>query len=322
MHSNSSLNADKKQHGIGYLAGVMRSFIDCDTVFASSGPYWHLCTPGQFTELLFENDADYSFGMNSIAICAQTAGIDILAFEIMSNHLHLILSALEDLCLAFFEQLKKRLRLFYSRHDRYVNLHNFIPSVIPIADLKSLRNEIVYVNRNGFLVNPAYTPFSYPWGSGNLYFMPPFPETACRKWENITYREKERICHGRICDIPGNYLVHNGIILPQNYCATDIGMALFRDAHQYFSMVSKNYEAYSEVAKRLGESVFLTDDEMFAALRLMSRSQYGDIKPAMLDPNQKLDLARRLKSKYNASDGQIQRMLRLDRNVVAELFGH
>lgn len=300
----------------------MKNLTDYDTASLSGGPYWHLCTPGQFTELLFENEADYRFGMNSVAICAYATGIEILTFQIMSNHLHLILAAMERICLDFFEKLKKRLRLYYSRHGRFVSLDNFCPSLIPIDNLKSLRAEIVYVNRNGFLVNPSYMPFSYPWGSGNLYFMPSFPEQACQRWKDIQYREKEKICQGRVIVLPDNYLVHNSIILPQNYCATNKGMAMFRDAHQYFSMVSKNYEAYSEVAKRLGDNMFLTDDEMFASLRLLSRNQYGDIKPTMLAPREKIELARQMKSKYNASEGQIQRMLRLDRSVIAELFGH
>ena len=298
----------------------MRNF-DCDLAFASGGPYWHLCTPGQLTESLFENEADFRMGMNSIAVCTQSSGVEILAFQIMGNHLHFIISSLEQICRSFFEQLKKRLKLFFSRHDRYVKLDGFCPNLIPIDNLQSLRTEIVYVHRNGFLVNPAYTPFSYPWGSGNLYFMPPFPKQACKKWEDLPYREKAAICRSRVCDLPDNYLIDNGVILPHNYCNAGKGMSMFRDAHQYFSMVSKNYEAYSEVARRLGDSVFLTDDEMFAALRLISKNQFGDIKPTMLAPNQKINLARQMKSKYNASDGQIQRMLRLDRAVVAELFG-
>lgn len=36
---------------------------------------------------------------------------------------------------------------------------------------------------------------------------------------------------------------------------------MFRDAHQYFNLLSKNYEAYSEEARRLGDIVVLTDEE-------------------------------------------------------------
>ncbi len=87
-------------------------------------------------------------------------------------------------------------------------------------------------------------------------------------------------------------------------------------------MVSKNYEAYSEVAKRLGDDIFLDDEDMFAVLLNMCRRKYNDSKPTLLPQRDKLDVARLMKKDYNASDGQIQRMLKLDRSVVEELFGH
>ena len=98
-------------------------------------------------------------------------------------------------------------------------------------------------------------------------------------------------------------------------------MSLFRDAQHYFSILSKNYEAYSEIAKRLGDSIFLTDDEMFAALRIISKKQFDESRPSMLPNASKLELARIMRKDYNASEGQIQRMLRLDPGVVRELFG-
>ena len=46
-----------------------------------------------------------------------------------------------------------------------------------------------------------------------------------------------------------------------------------------------------------------------------------DEKITMLPVQDKLELARHMKLKYNATDAQMQRMLRLDRSVIAELFG-
>ena len=34
-------------------------------------------------------------------------------------------------------------------------------------------------------------------------------------------------------------------VVPYSYCDIKFGMSLFRDAHHYFSMVSKNIESYS-----------------------------------------------------------------------------
>ena len=71
----------------------------------------------------------------------------------------------------------------------------------------------------------------------------------------------------------------------------------------------------------MGDTVFLTDDEMFAILSLLAKKKYGDGRVTLLPNNSKIELAKALKSDYNASQGQIQRMLRLDRGIVSELFG-
>ena len=292
---------------------------NCEATFLNGGPYWHLCTPGQFTELLFETDEDYRFIMNTIAIASAAYKVVIITFEVMSNHLHFILEGEDSECRRFFDAIKRRLRRYYSTMGRFVDLSAFTCKLIPIEDLRAMRIEIVYVNRNGYLSNESHTPFSYPWGSGCLYFSK--AQFGHIKYADLTDLQKRRICRGRPAALPDSFLIIDSIIDMASFCAIKKGMAFYRNAHHYFSLLAKNYEAYSEIAKRLGDDVFLSDDEMFAVLTLLSKKEYGGTRPAMLPVKDKLHLARRMRSEYNASEGQIQRMLRLDRNVIAELFG-
>lgn len=293
----------------------------CEQLFNDSGPYWHLCTPGQLTELLFRTEEDYHFIMNQQAILGCQYDIRFLAFEVMSNHLHDIIIGVEQACLDYFAQLKRKLVRYFSGQGRYVNLDGFEPNLIPIDSLQMLRTEICYNHRNGFLVHPEFTPFSYPWGSGSLYYSPVPRDNLFPRYADLTDIEKRKVCRGRSADLPTRFRVDRGLILPQTYVDYQKGMALFRDAQHYFSYISKNLEAYSEPAKRLGDSIFLTDDEMFAALRNLSEKQFDEKKPTLLPHASKIELARRMRRDYHASDGQIQRMLRLDINVVRELFG-
>ena len=71
---------------------------------------------------------------------------------------------------------------------------------------------------------------------------------------------------GRNPHLPGDYLVINGHIAPPSYCDIRLGMAMFRDAHHYFGMVSKDVEAYEEIAKDLDDGEFLTDTELFTEI--------------------------------------------------------
>ena len=295
---------------------------NCEFLFLNGGPYWHLCTDGRSVEIICDSDEDYKYVMNAIAICAALFKVRILTFQVMSNHLHMILEGKEQECLNLFKELKRRIKRHCMKKERFISLERFEAKLLPIDNLKSLRYEIAYTNRNGYLVNYNHTPFSYPWGSGYLYFNPMSKSATSVHFGDLTRDEKLKLCRSRLVNLPDNYLIEDGMVMPESICAIEYGESMFRDAHQYFSIVSKNYEAYSVIAKNLGDDIFLSDDEMFAVVSLLSKKASGDSRAALLPINTKLEIAKKLRRDYNASEGQIQRMLRLDRSDIKELFGN
>lgn len=143
----------------------------CEATFLSGGCWWHLYTPGNLTSLLFADDDDYRFAMNLTARCiAEFPALKVVAFEIMSNHLHIVLCGDKNIINEFFTLYRKRLKRYLSKKVQGRLSNQFQMSLKPINDLKALREAIVYVNRNGYVVNPSHTPFSYPWGTGRYYF--------------------------------------------------------------------------------------------------------------------------------------------------------
>ena len=293
----------------------------CENTFMANGPFWHLCTPGQLTEIICETDADYAMCCSIIGIAAAVCGVRVIAFEVMSNHIHVVLAGPESSCNAFFKYFKEKLQRYYSQSGRFKNWDAFTHQLIPITSLEMMRTEVVYVNRNGYVVFDLYTPFSYPWGSSNLYFNPMVELVPSTDFNSLTYREKRVVCGGRILELPASYKVTGPYLMPSSFCSYKLGEAMFRDAHQYFAAISKNVESYSEIAKRLGDTVFLTDDEMFSTLQHICKKEFNDPRPTMLPNEARIELAKRMKREYNASAGQIQRMLRLSPAVIAELFG-
>ena len=104
-----------------------------------------------------------------------------------------------------------------------------------------------------------------------------------------------------------------------SFCRVDIGQGMFQNARSYFHLLSRNAEAYSQIAMRLKDSVFLTDDEMFVVAARCAEKMYSN-KLRMLTPEQRIGLARRLHYDYNASNSQLRRVLGLDVSVLNELF--
>ena len=95
---------------------------------------------------------------------------------------------------------------------------------------------------------------------------------------------------------------------------------MFRNAHHYFWMVSKDVEAYEEIAKDLDDGEFLTDNELFTQLWKYVRSAYDISSLKELSQAQKMDLAKRLRYDCRSSNGQIRRVLGLPQYEVDSLF--
>lgn len=284
----------------------------CLASFQNEGPYWHGYTSGKETELLFANHSDYSTVMNIVAqASAKNPEVSIIAFEVMSNHFHFVVNSEKETFLNFWYYLRKRILRAFSLND------NIKLSIKQISDLQGLRNVIAYTHRNGYVADNAHTPFSYPWGTGRFYYLD-LPEGE--KYGQLSVRTRREMlrCHDII--LPENWSVANGYILPSNYCSIALGMSMFRDAHHYFSLLSKNVEAYSELATELDDAEFLTDMEIFVHITKILKDGYGTNSLKALSKPQKLDIARKLRRDFRSSNGQIRRVLGLPQYEVDNLF--
>ena len=295
---------------------------EAEYLFNSNGPFWHMYTPGNMTSIIFSQEEDFIFGMNLIAqTAAKFPDVKIYTFEIMNNHLHFILSGEEYRCRQMFCKIKERLNRYLKTKGQALDFSRFDCSLVRITDLKMLRNEIIYVNRNGYVARHDCTPFTYPWGAGASFFNNIIRLIPSTRYSELTIRQKREICKSKDIDLPGDLRVYNGVILPSSYCILKKAEQMFRDPHHYFNMLSKNWEAYSEIAKRLGDTITITDEEMYGAVCALSTKEFGCKNPRLLSPENKVMLARRMKSEYNASSKQIRSILKLNQDIVEEMFG-
>ena len=292
----------------------------CEILFRDLQPCWHLHTPEDF-EIIFSSDEDFKAGMLLIALCAMSfPDIKIPAFQLMSNHLHITLSGSESESRAFFRMFKHRLQVYLKGLDRTVGLSRWEEKLIAVEDLDYLRTVIVYTNRNGFLVNANETPFTYQWGTSRLFFNPDATKLHALSAEKLTVRKLRSVIHSGAYDHFAGYKMIDGYISPSAYCDIAAAMALFRDAHQYFYMISRDIEGQQRIAAELGELISYTDNELFAFVVSICRKDYGIGKPSMIPSEAKLALARKMHFEYNATEKQISRILHLDRDILRAMF--
>ena len=285
------------------------------------GQLWHISTPGNLSETLFIEDKDFRFAVSNSAISAAESGLVIFTDEIMGNHIHTLAGGTKNQCLSYLERFAYRLEKYSADKKRFLNLSSFrCDDPIEITSLEMMRNEIVYINRNGYLVNPSHTPFSYPWGSGSVYFNQSLHHDPGIPYRQIPFRTKRYLCRRRIFDMPDAYRYGEGMMLPCSYALYREGEKMFRDAHQYFYLLTRNYEAYSEESHRLGDAIVLTDEEIYPVARMLSWRDYKVKQPSLLSADSKIAVARILHSEYHATANQVRRVLGLSKEIVQQLF--
>ena len=292
----------------------------CEMEFRELGNCWHIFTPEKFP-VVFGTRDDFKFGMNLIAVCAKVfPDIRILTFEIMSNHLHLTVAGQEERVRSFFRMLCEYLSVYLKRTDRPMDLSGWDRPPRLISDLNDARNVIAYNNRNGYLVNPGETPFTYPWGANRFFFNPELRRFHESSESRLTLRQLREMFHTRSLDSYNGMKTVDGYVTPVSFC--DIGAAerLFRNAHHYYYKVSRDVEGHKNLATEIGEGVFYTDEELFSVVATKCRAEYNVASASLLPRDAKIQMARSLYYEYNAGSGKIARLLKLDRSVVDALF--
>ena len=292
----------------------------CQFTFSQLGYCWHLYTP-ENNEIIFTSETDFKAGVSLFAIAALLSPkVKILTFELMSNHLHATISGDKEDVIAFFNLLVSLLIKHFKSEGRHISANSLELNLRAITSLDDARAVIVYNNRNGFLVCPNHTPFSYPYGANAFYFNPLAKQLFHECKTKIRSRELENLAHSHsVRSIQGEIYVLDGQICPLCFCDVSAGEALFRNANQYFYFISKNIESQKRIAEEIGDRIFYTDDELFSIACSISKKQYN-IFPSQLPKDAKIDMAKILHFEYNAGNKQIARMLKIEVSIVNSLF--
>jgi len=300
----------------------MKNFVDmeglCSQLFFNLGDCWHLWTPENFP-LIFTCEQEFKDGMSIMALSiSEFPDISCYTFELMNNHIHVCLSGKEERVKESFETFRHFLRNYLRSRGRYPDLSGFRCGLRRIDSLEEMRNVVIYVNRNGFVVSPDETPFSYPWGANAYYYNRQAKSRCAESSIRFTTREALNIIHSKAGQYKKPLRQIDGYISPLSFCKIDLAERLFRNASHYFYLLTKKMEQQKEIALQIGESIFYNDNELYQIALTLSKKQHG-VLPALLNVEAKIELAKKLRYDYNASSKQIQRILKLDASLLVSL---
>lgn len=293
----------------------------CESIFIVNGPYWHVYTDGTKMQNIFCCNEDFKAGMWSLATSLHLSKeVRALTFELMTNHVHLILAGHRENCVKAFDLFAVRLKMAFPKRQRAIDWSQFKMGILPIESLQSLRNEIIYANRNAYVANPAYTPYSYLWGGGCAYFCPWIEFLNTSLLGELPILDQRALLHTKNIASLADLREVNSMPFIPSFCDVKLGESMFRDARSYFNSLTRNSEAFSLIAARLKDSIFLTDEELYTLLCSYIKKEYLVKTAAELTVQQRIDTARYMHFNYNASNQQLRRMLRIDNAILEELF--
>ena len=293
----------------------------CESIFIRHGPYWHIYTDGTKMQNIFCNEEDFIIGMWCLAAARHLCkSVRVITFELMGNHVHLILAGTKEDCIKVFDLFAARLKKAFPKTQRVIDWSKFKMDILPIENLLALRNEIIYTNRNAFVANPAYTTDSYHWVGGCSYFCPLMKHLTTTPLGELPILTQRALLHTKKIAPFADIKVIDSMPFIPSFCDISLGESMFRDARSYFNSLTRNAEAFSQIASRLKDTIFLTDEELYSVICSHISKEYSVKNPSQLSAQQKIDTARHMHFNYNATNQQLRRMLRLDLSILEELF--
>lgn len=291
-----------------------------ERLFAQSGPFFHLYTSPLENDVLMDCDEDRTVILNMIALVSREVNLEVLAYALMSNHLHIIFKGAVLNGNAFFDLLVKRLKRYLSGKGKAKCISKVCCGIQAITTLKQFRDEIAYVIRNPFVVRDDINLFAYQWCSGFLYFNSLLSFRNGIPAAELSYRDRRRITRSADMVLPEGLWVSGDLILPESFVNYRLVESLFGSARKFLFWVLKNIEAQVELANMYGESASVSDDEMFLLSRQMCERQFGVKTPQELPESQQKELAVLLRNRYHASNGQLCRLTGLSKSKVDTLY--
>ena len=209
--------------------------------------YYHICSDGNFSSVLFRNTTDFKAAMNRIAVCAyKTPGIKILAFVLMDNHVHFVVSCMsESACRKFIAEFFRLTGKYNWDYYRQKATVRGIPvKVIRETDEDSLKTVIAYVLKNPTKARLGMF-FNYPWGTGALYFggSKEYEQSLVRLGD-VSVEEAGLYTVRRQCrtlfHLPADWILRDGVILPDNYVDVQAVEKLYGTPRSYMYFLSLN----------------------------------------------------------------------------------
>lgn len=271
---------------------------------------WLVSTEHLENELWFRDDDDFRVGMNFVAVQATgSPEVVILAFILMSNHVHFVLKGTKKEVDAFICQFKKRYSLYYSARwgvKKFLR-HNGVDIKEIIDDDEALERAIAYVQMNCVAANICAHPSQYLWGTGNIFFNQRSNNAGTRIGD-LSARARKSLLHTNCESLSMTWNIGpDGFVQPQDYTDVQAVEKVFRTPRRmnYFLSTSSKARKRIEADEHLPA---FRDQTILASMQDLCRSLFGKEAFPELTAAEQAEFMRQLRFRFSADIHQIARV--------------
>lgn len=139
-------------------------------IFSPTGIY-HVILRSINQHIIFEEDSDYQKMLFLLADCKRTFDIDIYAYCLMDNHIHLLIHSSEDHLAPFFQSLGTRfVRWYNTKYYRSGHLFQDRYYSVPVVKEQQYLSTLTYIHCNPVKASLCQYPSEYRWSSYNAFY--------------------------------------------------------------------------------------------------------------------------------------------------------
>ena len=271
-------------------------------------------------ELLFRDEEDYIYGMNTIAlVLLKFPTVVVYAFVLMSNHIHLLLGGPKKDCEAFYDAIMHRLSLWLKR--KY-GLTGIVPSgekgrtTVTVNGLEHFITEVLYILRNPFKAKICF-PGDYPWSSVGMYFSARGRRTG-RRASTYTARELRKILKTNM-RVPGEFeITPEGMIIPSFVAWKVVEKAFERDEAEFLRKLMEPVEYHHNQLSGLPMELKFSDQEIALRVQVICKNELKVDSHLQLSRKELYRLCRTLSTRFGCSPDQLQRVVGVNKTEIED----
>ena len=303
--------------------------------------YYHLCTEGLKETVMFRDNEDYVTGINYLAVCQIASNhiapnhiapnqiasnhiapkkIEIIAFCLMSNHLHIVAKGENAILKKFIISFKRRYSMWLARkYNEHKILHRTAFTIKEIGSTEYLKQVIAYVLRNPIAAGINVSPFQYKWSSASCYFRQ--KDIGSKKVQTgLTGNKIRRIFKTRTLIFDGINIIEGEMADLTSFVKFTEVEAIFKTSRALMYFMSKDNDNDIKLEMNTLKKVSYNDSTVINAIRQICEKKFQTSQINALGIHEKCSLVKYMKKNFNSSPKQIARILSLRLQTIAQIY--